>query len=217
MVLGGTVSKSGDAADDRPRFRAGAAGSGEPGAFGVHALLVWDEENRLERTVDGSLTVDYRYGADGQRAVKYSSRGESLYFDSMWQAQTDYPSLRQSKHVYVGSTRVATRLNIQGQLDVGYETVNTYYYHPDHLGSSQLVSDYQGKEYERVEYTPYGESWIEKGERQPRVTAVQVYGEGAGQRDGAVLLRGTVPEPEDVAVGERGSGAGGLPAGGAGG
>ena len=40
--------------------------------------------------------------------------------------------------------------------------MNTYYYHRDHLGSSQLVSDYQGKEYERVEYTPYGESWMEK-------------------------------------------------------
>ena len=119
-----------------------------------------NEYERVEYTPYGESWN--RYGADGQRAVKYSSHGESLYFDSMWQAQTDYPSLRQSKHVYVGSKRVATRLNIQGQLDVGYETVNTYYYHPDHLGSSQLVSDYQGNEYERVEYTPYGESWIEK-------------------------------------------------------
>ena len=58
--------------------------------------------------------------------------------------------------------RVATQLNIEGHQDTGYETVNTYYYHPDHLGSSQLVSDYQGKEYQRVEYTPYGESWIDK-------------------------------------------------------
>ena len=94
--------------------------------------------------------------------MKYSSRGESLYFDSMWQVQTDAPTLRQSKHIYVGQSRVATQLNIAGHLDVGYEMLNTYYYHPDHLGSSQLVSDYQGKEYERVEYSPYGESWIDK-------------------------------------------------------
>ena len=94
--------------------------------------------------------------------MKYSSRGESLYFDSVWQAQTDYPSLRQSKHIYVGQSRVATQLNVQGHQDVGYENVNTYYYHSDHLGSSQVVSDYAGKEYERNEYTPYGELWVEK-------------------------------------------------------
>ena len=40
--------------------------------------------------------------------------------------------------------------------------MNTYYYHSDHLGSSQVVSDYAGKEYERNEYTPYGELWVEK-------------------------------------------------------
>jgi RHS repeat-associated protein len=36
-----------------------------------------------------------------------------------------------------------------------------YYYHGDHLGSAQLISDVRGEEYERIEYTPYGEVWIE--------------------------------------------------------
>jgi len=165
LVLGGTVSRTGNLRITDSGFGLVPPGDsgGSGGAPSVYARHhVWDEENRLTRTVSGNLTVDYRYGADGQRALKYSSRGESLYFDSMWQAQSDYPSLRQSKHVFVGSTRVATRLNIQGQLDTGYERVNTYYYHGDHLGSSQLVTDHQGDEYERVEYTPYGESWIEK-------------------------------------------------------
>jgi len=38
----------------------------------------------------------------------------------------------------------------------------TYYYHSDHLGSAQLITDYKGEEYERLEYTPYGELWIDK-------------------------------------------------------
>ncbi len=162
VVLGGTVSKQGTLRMTDTGFGLVLSGQSEAGSSVYARYYVWDEENRLQRSVEGSLTVDYRYGADGQRAVKHSSQGESLYFDAMWQAQTDYPSLRQSKHIYVGQSRVATRLNIQGQLDVGYEEVNTYYYHGDHLGSSQLVSDYQGKEYQRVEYTPYGESWIDK-------------------------------------------------------
>ena len=40
--------------------------------------------------------------------------------------------------------------------------MNTYYYHSDHLGSAQLITDNEGREYERIEYTPYGEYWTEK-------------------------------------------------------
>ena len=92
MVLGGTVSKQGALRMTDRGFGLVLRDEGKPGASAYARYYVWDEENRLERTVEGALTVDYRYGADGQRAVKYSSRGESLYFDSMWQAQTDYPS-----------------------------------------------------------------------------------------------------------------------------
>jgi RHS repeat-associated protein len=135
---------------------------GESGGVYVR-YFIWDEENRLKRTVEGKENVDFRYGADGNRAVKYSPSGETLYFDAMWQGCTDYPSLRMSKHVYVGQTRVATRCNITGQVDVGYEELNTYYYHGDHLGSAQLVTDSRGEIYEHLEYMPYGEVWIEQG------------------------------------------------------
>jgi RHS repeat-associated protein len=42
------------------------------------------------------------------------------------------------------------------------ERIKQYYYHGDHLGSAQMISDAVGEEYERIEYTPYGELWIEK-------------------------------------------------------
>ena len=37
-----------------------------------------------------------------------------------------------------------------------------YYYHSDHLGSAQFVTDWHGRQYEHIEYTPYGELWIEE-------------------------------------------------------
>ena len=37
-----------------------------------------------------------------------------------------------------------------------------YYYHSDHLGSAQFVTDWRGRQYEHIEYTPYGELWIEE-------------------------------------------------------
>ncbi len=40
---------------------------------------------------------------------------------------------------------------------------NIYTYHPDHLGSSNFVTDPEGNEFEHMEYTPYGESWVDEG------------------------------------------------------
>ena len=44
--------------------------------------------------------------------------------------------------------------------EIGKEA--TYFYHPDHLGSVSVVSNHQGVPYERVEYLPFGEVWIEE-------------------------------------------------------
>ena len=41
------------------------------------------------------------------------------------------------------------------------EDAATYWYHPDHLGSSSVVTDPDGEAYERIEYTPFGEMWLE--------------------------------------------------------
>jgi RHS repeat-associated protein len=67
-----------------------------------------------------------------------------------------------SKHVFLGDTRIATKVVSASGSTAAAETVRQYYYHSDHLGSAQLITDYRGEEYERLEYTPYGELWIEK-------------------------------------------------------
>ncbi|QQO10710.1 RHS repeat-associated core domain-containing protein [Breznakiella homolactica] len=75
---------------------------------------------------------------------------------------SDGQGWRQSKHVYVGDTRVVTKRNYEGETNPGYEQVSQYWYHGDHLGSAQAVTDCNGVMYERLEYTPYGEVWIEE-------------------------------------------------------
>ena len=42
------------------------------------------------------------------------------------------------------------------------QKVKRYYYHSDHLGSAQFVTDWKGRQYENIEYTPYGELWTYK-------------------------------------------------------
>ncbi len=35
-----------------------------------------------------------------------------------------------------------------------------YFYHPDHVGSTSYVTDYDGALYEHVQYFPFGETWV---------------------------------------------------------
>jgi RHS repeat-associated protein len=125
---------------------------------------LWNEENRLIQSQDNNITVQYRYNADGERSHKYSDRGENLYFDSLYSSAStgDIDRMRDSIHIYLGQTRIATRLKMDDSSDYEYSRLNTYYYHSDHLGSAQLVTDYAGEEYEHMEYTPYGELWLER-------------------------------------------------------
>jgi RHS repeat-associated protein len=69
---------------------------------------------------------------------------------------------RYSKHVYLNESRIVTKIARADGSFTNEERIKQYYYHSDHLGSAQLISNADGEEYERIEYTPYGELWIEK-------------------------------------------------------
>src|SRR5574344_1316414 len=132
----------------------------------------WTERNMLRRTSNDQYVTTYLYGADGQRASKSSARGETLYFNRMFTRRFDEAYLnaggRMSKHVFLGEERIATKQVDIGisegyaETDTAAEARYTYYYHSDHLGSAQYVTDYEGGEYERIEYTPYGETSVDK-------------------------------------------------------
>ena len=49
----------------------------------------WNSRNQLVSTSDSRYTVNYIYGQDGQRAVKYTAQSETLYFNKMWTLHTD--------------------------------------------------------------------------------------------------------------------------------
>jgi RHS repeat-associated protein len=123
----------------------------------------WNERNLLSETSDSSYTVHYRYGADGQRALKFTANSgrSTVYFNKMWQTSDISADWLQGKHVYVGEDRIATKYNSEGNDNTQAERERTYYYHSDHLGSAQTVTNWKGQVHERLEYTPYGELWID--------------------------------------------------------
>ena len=127
---------------------------------------IWNERNQLISSVDSNYSTAYVYGQDGQRSNKYTQNSETLYFNKMWTLLTDSGNNvyggQTAKNIYLGETRIVTKLNSGENPTYQEEYYKQYYYHSDHLGSASLISDYKGDEYQRIEYTPYGETWVEK-------------------------------------------------------
>ena len=76
----------------------------------------------------------------------------------------------ESKHIFAGNTRLATKM--EKRKGTGAPTdLGLYYYHGDHLGSSNAITNRSGNFHEHVEYFPYGETWVEErvagGENMP--------------------------------------------------
>jgi len=125
-------------------------------------ILYWDDDNRLTKTVDttsvSSVPTQYHYDAKGMRIVKEGPYGKSIYVDTGYvesgAPQTTAPIV--SNHIFVGNTRVASVVKHTEEKNSA-----TYYYASDHLGSSSVLTTQQGIYHERIEYLPYGETWVE--------------------------------------------------------
>ena len=134
-------------------------------------IYEWNSRNLLMRSVALGYDTRYAYGADGNRAAKWTAGNlsETLYFNTMWtwhieKGLSQEQQGQYSKHIYLGETRIVTKQtsDLEEHYGQSEELRHQYYYHPDHLGSAQLITDYEGNEYQRIEYTPYGELWVEK-------------------------------------------------------
>ena len=139
--------------------------------FAYRRNYTWNEKNLLTKSSDRTYTVHYRSGEDGQRALKYTEEGrsETLYFNNFYtihipvQDKNNPQGLRVHKHIFVGNSRLVTAMtHTDNNGDNAEQREKRYYYHSDHLGSAQFVTDWRGKQYEHIEYTPYGELWIEE-------------------------------------------------------
>nr|WP_180487228.1 hypothetical protein [Treponema socranskii] len=110
-------------------------------------IYEWNSRNLLMRSVALGYDTRYAYGADGNRAAKWTSTNlsETLYFNTMWTWHIDKGLSQEqygqySKHIYLGETRIVTKQtsDIEEHYGQSEELHHQYYYHPDHLGSAQL-------------------------------------------------------------------------------
>ena len=120
-------------------------------AYFIHCLK--DASWKLSYDQDAtSATTNFTYDGDGGRVKKYvSSSGlTTTYVGSLYEVDSQDSA---KKHIYLGSQRVLTVNGLQ----------EPHYYHSDHLGSSNVISDADGKKEQRIEYYPYGKTYLSDG------------------------------------------------------
>nr|WP_253684434.1 hypothetical protein [Treponema denticola] len=98
--------------------------------------------------------------------------GKTIAFENRWSRYRSLVKIKRRRIGYTSSSfYVATQevpaiskemTHTDNQGDNEEQKAKRYYYHSDHLGSAQFVTDWKGRQYENIEYTPYGELWTYK-------------------------------------------------------
>jgi RHS repeat-associated protein len=109
---------------------------------GVTTTIQWNYDNKPTSITRGGATTTFTYDGNSQRVRKVSPNQTVLYFGALYETRGGAWII----HLFAGRQRVASV--IQG----GY----TQMYHPDHLGSTWLVTDLSGAIKEKDEYFPFG-------------------------------------------------------------
>ena len=132
---------------------------------GTRRSIVWDDENRIQSVADNGHVKSYKYDDTGERIIKTGPQGETVYVNPYFTIRNRSVA---TKHVFVGTTRMVSKLVYQENRSIGGSPTvppiekDLYFYHGDQVGSSNFVTDAKGNLYEHLEYMPFGESWVQE-------------------------------------------------------
>ncbi len=105
-------------------------------------LFIYDAENRLiEVKKNGVTTAKYEYDGDGGRVKKIVGSTVTKYVGALYEETNGV----KTRHVFVGDLKIASVTNLRPM-----------YFHGDHLGGANVVTDKDGIKKEVTEYEPYG-------------------------------------------------------------
>ncbi|HET7505672.1 MAG TPA: SpvB/TcaC N-terminal domain-containing protein [Kofleriaceae bacterium] len=115
----------------------------------------WDSEDRLKEVDAPSGKQVMLYDAGGVRSHSFSDPKLNVYINQYLTFSDEHI---QSKHIYVGDLRIATKVEPQEGT-----RPQVLFYHSDQLQSTHVVSDQDQFLTEHDEYFASGEVWVEEG------------------------------------------------------
>jgi len=102
-----------------------------------------------------TITSTYLYDGDGGRVKKTTGSNSTVYIGSLFEIDSSGIA---TKHIFAGANRVCAVDSAGAQS----------YYHSDHLGSSNVITDATGKQTGLTEFTPYGSVSKQTGSYNPK-------------------------------------------------
>jgi YD repeat-containing protein len=125
---------------------------------------LFDEENRLACANKGPQMPSPSCNSQGQTQFIYDHAGVRKLKNAS--SPTIYPnqyytdfgggSGSQFKHIFIGSERILTK-----KARIAPDRQH-WFYHPDHLGSTSMVTNENGQLADHLHYFPFGEVWLEE-------------------------------------------------------
>ncbi|MDP2932874.1 MAG: RHS repeat-associated core domain-containing protein, partial [bacterium] len=109
-----------------------------------------------------SAAASFTYDGDGGRVQKTDSSGSTVYIGSLFEKGSD-GLVR--KNIFAGANRIATK-SLRGASAASDEVIS--YYHSDHLGSSNVITDQNGNQVGLTEFSPYGSVSKQTGSYDPK-------------------------------------------------
>ena len=110
--------------------------------------ISYDRENRVSSITRNGVITEFTYDYRGERARKATSGSSTLYLGRLYEC-TDGTC---TKHIFAGGKRIASQT-----------PTATNFYHADHLGGLNVVTNSAGATRQKANYYPFGETRIESG------------------------------------------------------
>jgi RHS repeat-associated protein len=119
----------------------------------ANIVFSYDDANRLIQAVNGAVTANYTYDGNGQRVSKQVAGDTTLFIydqEGKLIAEHDGSGAVLREYVYLGTLPVAM---------IKYGTnAGTYYYHNDHLGTPQFLTNQSQNVVWAADYKSFGDA-----------------------------------------------------------
>ncbi len=120
--------------------------------------FTYNPAGRLARIETADQTIEYQYNAQGQRTLKYITEGSdtqaTLYvynLEGLLIAELNNTGETQVEYAY---------LNSQPLAQINATNAEIFYYHNDHLGTPQKLTNSQGTIVWEATYSPFGQATV---------------------------------------------------------
>ena len=145
------------------------------GGNSTTTLHVWDYNNRLIQTAIGNTsttTTTYGYDAFGMRVLMGVNGATTMYpsrfFSRIFSTSGATTTATTTSYIFSSDTLLAT-------FEGGPSASTTRYSHPDHLGSTNVVTNASGTVVQVLDYYPYGSERINSGSNKSQKTYIGLY------------------------------------------